>query len=407
MDFIRRNTNSVKWDLAGEGVLPLWVADMDFPVAAEIVQALEQRLRHPYLGYGLTPESLYEALIAWIGGRQGWIVQREWLGYVPSVMVGMSLAIEQFSEMGEGVIVPSPVYFPFFATVRSKNRILIDLPLEHSPGQGRFVFNFNRLEELASRPENNLLLLCNPHNPVGRVWNRDELGQLVDICLRHGVFIVADEIHADIVFPGHRFVPLLPLLQERGREEMGLALQSPGKTFNIAGISSASFIAPAPGTVKKMERAAQNAGLDIPNVLALCAAEAAYREGGKWFRKILGLIESNIRLVEGFVDERLRSTASQHEENASHAPEGTYLYWLDLRKIVERRGLSDRESIASLKKKAKIWPSPGYLFSPRRGSAGAESARAGGSSGFFRLNLACPEELLVEGLARLHDWMLD
>ena len=412
VDFIRRNTHSVKWDLAAANVLPMWLADMDFPVAPEIVSAVEERLRHPYLGYGLEPESLFEAFIAWVSAAQGWAAQREWLSLAPSVMFGVRLAIKQFSKPGEGVIVPSPVYYPFFSSIEDMGRRLVDLPLLHSRKEERFVPDFSRLDELASEQENKILLLCSPHNPLGRVWEEEELEQLVDICIRHEVFIIADEIHADIVHSGHRFVPLIPLLRKKGREDLGLVLQGPGKTFNIPGISSATIVAPAFEVGQRMKKAIQLAGMEIPNVLALCAAEAAYARGRDWFLEISAILQGNIGLIDSFVDEYLRRFDS---ENQSYTPEGTYLYWLDLRKVVRDKGLSDKGSLASLKQEGGLWLSPGYLFSPQKSmqrstQSAQKNAQKGaqadspGSKGFFRLNFACPRELLVEGLSRLRAW---
>lgn len=385
-DFIRRDSNSVKWDLAGADVLPMWVADMDFPVSEVIISALEERLRHPFMGYSFLPESYYQAFIDWAQMYQGWKIERDWLIYSPSVMASLRLAVDEYSVPGEGIIIPSPVYYPFFSAARDKGRSIVESPLAFDEANRRYVFDFENLEDLAAKKENSVLLLCNPHNPLGRVWERDELATLVDICRRNEVFVISDEIHADIIHAPHRFSPMAPLLVEKDYSGGGLAIQAPSKTFNIPGLLSSQIIAPGAAVRATMEKGVSASGLELPNVLATTASEAAYRSGRPWLEDIGRKLASNIARIEEFLDD------SPLAESRRTVPQGTYLYWLDLRGIEAGRGMNSREAFKSLKHRAGLWLSPGYMFS--------ESA-----AGFYRLNFACPEDILSEGLKRLDSWM--
>ncbi len=385
-DFIRRNSQSVKWDLAGPDVLPMWVADMDIPVDRGIIEAISSRLEHPFMGYSLLPDEYFDAFITWVAVHQGWDVRREWLTYSPSVMAGLRLALEQFSAEGEGVIVPSPVYYPFFSAVKDKGRRLDDLPLDFDGKRQLWTFDFDRLAELAADPNTRLLLLCNPHNPIGRVWSAEELKTLVDICAQNRVFIISDEIHADIIYQPNTFTPLVPLLRESGAQELGIAIQAPSKTFNIPGLLSSHIISPDSGVRKLLEKAVAAAGLELPNVLAVTASQQAYSASRPWLDATLRVLEGNRNRLEDFLKGVLPDSSWQM------TPEGTYLYWIDLRSVIHRKGMDGKTAYASLKREAGLWLSPGYLFSPT-------------ADGFFRLNFACPGELLEEGISRLAGWI--
>jgi cystathionine beta-lyase len=386
VDFIRRGSNSVKWDLSGEDVLPMWVADMDLPVAPNIISAITRRLEHPFFGYGYAPESYFEAFIEWARLRQGWDISRSWLLHSPSVMAALRLAVERFSEPGQGIIIPSPVYYPFFSAARDKGRRIVEAPLRFETGQRLHTFDFDALEHLLSEADNRILLLCNPHNPLGRVWSRDELRQLAELCVRYDVLIISDEIHADIIYPEASFTALLPLMIQAGRPDLALAIQAPSKTFNIPGLLSSQLIIPDQGIRSEMERGLAAAGLELPNVLALEAAEAAYRGSAQWLDATLKLLESNRNHLKDFIFGNLGSDCE------SPLPQGTYLYWLDLRDAQRRRGVTGQAAFRQIKHEAGLWLSPGYMFS--------ESA-----DGFYRLNFACPRELLDEGIQRLSTWM--
>jgi cystathionine beta-lyase len=391
MDFIRRRSNSAKWDLAAEDVLPMWVADMDFPAAGEIIDALHRRLDHGFFGYGLVPDGFFDSFIGWARERQGWNPERSSLVYSPSVMTAVRQAVEVFSEPGAGVIVPSPVYFPFFSSVRDKGRTLVESPLIHNAADPLgWHFDFDLLEQQASDPANSILLLCNPHNPAGRVWHRNELDRIVDICINNEVFIISDEIHADIVYEPARFTPVVPLLEAAGAPSGGMAVQAPGKTFNIPGVFSSIIIAPDESVRRRMERSFESIAVDTPNVLSMTAAEAAYRSGGAWLDSTLEVLRTNRDLVDNRI-RRLGFTA------ASGAPEGTYLSWLDIRALEQSAGLSSKEAFRSLKHDGKLWLSPGYMF--------ADEAGRHNAAGFLRLNFACPPEILEEGIRRLENWV--
>lgn len=395
MDFTRRGSGSVKWDLAGRDVLPMWVADMDLPVPDVVIRSLQQRLEHPYLGYGMVQPGFYESFSEWAKRRQGWSPAPEWLEFIPSVMAGLRLAVDEFSSPGDGVIVPSPVYHPFLEVPEDRGRKRVDWYLQFSHSDGQYHMDLERLAELAAVKENTVLLLCNPHNPLGKLWSQEELAGLLEVCIDNSVAVISDEIHADLVYSDASFTPLIPILREMAPAHPGVAIQSPSKTFNIPGIASALYISSSRDLLKRLGARASAWGHELPNVLALEAATAAYLHGDDWMDETLALLESNRNRVRDFVEGNIRPLGLEE----SPVPGGTYLYWLDLRQGERIRGLYGRDSYRDLKKNARLWLSPGYQFAPL---APGDSHMA---SGFFRLNFACPRPLLDEGLKRLASWL--
>ena len=377
----RRGTDAYKWDRRtrtrdGRDVLPMWVADMDFAVAPAIARALAARAAHPVYGYTFAPASLDEAFRAWQLRRNGWHLEPEWLTPVPAVMPALRAAILELTQPGDEVVVQPPVYFPFFDAVRENGRHVAENPLRLEGD--RYVMDLDGLRRMIG-PRTRMLLLCSPHNPVGRVWTRDELAALAGICAEHRLVVVADEIHSDIVRPGHRFVPFASVSPEAAG--LTVACHSPSKTFNIAGLASASAVIPDRALRIRFAAAVRRFGLSLPNTLSFAAARAAYEEGEPWLDALLEYLDRQYTWLEAEVERRFAP-------DVRLTPiEGTYLAWLDCRRLLERAGADDAALRDALFEGAGLWLSDGPQF-------------GAGGGGYQRMNLACPHPLLAEGLSR-------
>ena len=380
----RRNTESVKWDEYAPDVLPLWVADMDFPAAPAILAALQRRLDHGVFGYELVPQDYYDAIASWFSRRHGWEgITREMVIPTTGVIPAYSAAIKAFTRPGDRVIVQTPCYNAFFPAVRNNGCREAVNPLRCV--DGRFEMDFEALEELASDGRTTAMLLCNPHNPVGRVWTREELLRVGDICLRHGVFVISDEIHCELTRPGTGYVPFATLPDELVRNSCTCC--SPTKPFNIAGIQIANVIARDPDVVRRIDRAINDNECCDVNVFGVAALKAAYNESEGWLDALREYLWENERLVRETFARELPCVIMP-------ALEGTYLMWLDCRALchfdrAERVEKSVSERLAAhLRDNAKVALSPGSWY----GEAG---------EGYLRLNIACPRATLAEGLSRL------
>lgn len=373
----RRGTSSLKWDygrrFAGrERLLPMWVADMDFTAPPEILRAIERRVAHGVFGYTLEPESYYEAAAAWLRRRHGWRVEREWLVSSPGVMASIVSAIVALSAEGDSVLVQPPVYHLFAARVAALGRRVLPNPLVLDGG--RYRMDLEGLDRAADG-RTRLLLLSSPHNPVGRVWEREELEGLASICARRGIVIVSDEIHGDIVLSGHRHLPLASLSEEAA--SITITLASVTKTFNLAGLGSSLAVVPNPTLRAAMARVEEALWPGVPNALAVTAAEAAWREGEPWLEELLRHIGSNrARLGEGLAELVPKARLSPME--------GTYLAWIDLRGL----GMPDAEVTRRLRETGGVWLDEGRKF-------------GAGGEGFQRLNLACPRAMLDDAIVRM------
>lgn len=370
----RRGSHSYKWDDPAQGrdVIPLWVADMDFPAPPEVTTALKRRAEHPVYGYTMAPESLYQAFIQWQRKRNGWEIERDWVVPAPGVVPALHYAIQALTREGEGVVIQPPVYRPFFQAVKLMDRRLDLNPLILE--EGRYRMDLKGLEKLLDQGAR-LLILCSPHNPVARVWTPEELRDLGDLCRAKGVPIVSDDIHSDLVMPGHRFTPLGVLGKDIAANSIICA--APSKTFNIPGVGSAFIVIPDPEKRDAFCRSARRMGaMDMPNLFSALAAETAYREGEDWLEEVKTYIWENYLYLKDFFQRRLPVLRVLPLE-------GTYVVWVDFRGL----GLETDEVEAALTK-AQVRPSPGSLY----GSEG---------EGFQRINIACPRSLLAEGLERM------
>jgi cystathionine beta-lyase len=371
----RRGTGSYKWDFPGDppDMVQLWVADMDFPSPREITEALRARSEHPVYGYSRIPEGLIDAFVAWQELRHGWKIERDWVVPCPGVVPSLHFAIEALTREGEGVVIQPPVYPPFARAVQVLGRRPVLNPLAR---EGlRYRMDLGHLES-AIDSGTKLLILCSPHNPVGRVWAEGELAALGELCLARGLLIVSDDIHCDLVMPGSRFVPLAPLSAELGRNT--LSVLAPNKTFNIPGVGSAFTVIPNP----KLRQAFRLAGektalLNTGGIYNGLASLAAYRFGAAWLAELLPYLRDNYLFLKDFFAKNLPRVKVAELE-------GSCLAWLDF----SAYGLGDARLKETLLKKARVRLNDGPSFGK-------------GGEGFQRLNFGCPRATLKEGLERI------
>lgn len=372
----RRGTGSSKWDgaIAKYGdpdLLPLTTADMDFAVAEPIREAMSKRLEHPIFGYTLIEDGVHESISAWLQRRHGWEIQKQWISYTAGVVHALKLIVQTFSEPGDEVIVQPPIYAPFFNVTLSLGRKVVYNPLKFE--DGKYVMDYDDLETRFT-PRTKLLILCNPHNPVGRVWTRDELSKLAKICLEHGIIMVSDEIHSDFIYSDAKHVPLASLSDEIA--EHTITCIAPSKTFNLAGLATSAVIISNENLRKQFNQTLSNLGGGY-NLFGFVALEAAYRYGEDWLEQLLAYLEGNRQYI-------LDYTAEELPDIKVVKPEGTYLAWFDFRGL----GLKDDVLEDRLIKEAKVVLHPGVWFGP-------------GGEGFGRLNFGCPRSTLAKALERI------
>ncbi len=372
----REGTASVKHDrraayFGTADVMPLWVADMDFAVPEAVHQALLERAAHPIYGYSFFPESLYEALIDWLQQRHGWAVQREWIIMAPGVVPSLHAAALAFAEPGQGVIVQPPVYFPFFSSVTTTGRQLVLNPLRLEAG--RYHIDFEQLEQCAAAGAR-LLFLCSPHNPVGRVWQAQELQEILRIARHYNLVVLSDEIHADLVYPDYRHTVLAA--QARQGERVITAM-APSKTFNIPGLGLSCLIVPNAQDRAALVKVFDSLHLDHCNPFSSVAFEAAYRGGAAWLDSLLQYLQESRDFVGNYLQTHLPQIKLIQ-------PEGTYLLWLDCRDLKR----SDEQLRDFFVLQAKVGMNPGSAFGEN-------------GSGFMRLNIGAPRSLIKQALQRI------
>jgi cystathionine beta-lyase len=376
----RNQYPTMKWSspfltehFGNDQAIPMSVADMDFKAPPAVIEHLHKRVAHGIFGYESKPESYFTALEAWYQARHGWKIERQHLEPCPSILSAISIFINQHSEEGDGVILQPPVFFEFRMVVKSNDRKIVKNPLKLI--DGHYSIDFDDLETKAADPKNKILILCNPHNPVGRVWTKAELVQVAAICVRHNVFVIADEIHGDFAFPPHRYVPYLTVSENAAQH--AAACISPAKTFNLAGMVDAITIIPNETHRHLFHDFAHRYQINKTNVFASIATEIAYREGADWLDALLVYLEGNVALIRNYLQGN-SSPVSMID------PEGTFLVWLDFREL----GLDAKALETFLAHEAKIALSPGYWF-------GREGA------GFARMTIGCPQATITRALANL------
>ena len=370
----RHDTNSYKWDsLDMESIIPLWVADMDFKTAPCIIETLRKRVEHGIFGYTRVPDAYYQATIDWFNRRHHWEIKPSDIIYTSGVVPALSAIIKALTVPGDKVIIQTPVYNCFFSSIKNNGCIASENELIYEGDT--YHIDFKDLEERASDPKAKLLLLCNPHNPSGRVWNYNELTQIYEICKRHNVTVVSDEIHCELVYPPFRYIPFCSLSEEVAGASV--ACVSPSKSFNIAGLQIANIVCRDEDMRKKIDKAINiNEVCDV-NPFGVLATLAAYNEGAPWLMELVDYLQRNYEYLLDFFTNEL-------PEFPIVKLEGTYLVWVDCKVL----GIASGELEEKLIREGGVWLNPGSMY----GEAG---------EGFMRINIACPRARLAEGLARV------
>ncbi len=380
----RRNTKCLKYDFAKkrgmpEDVLPMWVADMDFKTSSYVEDALAEWAEHGIFGYSEVQTPYFEAVRNWMKERHGWEPQEKWLIKTPGVVFALAMAVRAYTEPGDAVLIQQPVYYPFSEVIRDNGRKVVSSDL-YLGGDNKYHIDFEDFERKIKEERVRLFLLCSPHNPVGRVWTLEELSRLGELCVRHGVTVVSDEIHHDFIFQGehHVFAGL-----KKELEEISIICTSPSKTFNLAGMMLSNIFIPNHTLRRKFRRELDAAGISQLGIMGLAACEAAYSKGREWYQAMMAYVKDNITYTRQYVKEYLLGVALVEQE-------ATYLVWLDCRGL----GLDAEELDRRIIHRAKLWLDSGKIF--------GECGR-----GFQRINVACPRSVLKEALQKLKRICID
>lgn len=373
----REGTNCLKWDaremvFKNKNVLPLWVADMDFRAPAFIVDAIKKRASHEIYGYTFRGSSYYQAIVGWMKRRHNWDIKKEWISFSPGVVAGITCALESVSKPGDSVIVQPPVYFPFFDCIKGTGRKMVENPLKLK--NGRYYFDLDGLKRKIG-PGTKILLLCNPQNPGGMVWAKDELTELAEFCLENNIIIISDEIHSDLAFTGYKHTPVASLSGEIAQNTV--TCMAPSKTFNIAGLASSIIIIPDRNKFTAYERTTGVGHLGMGNIFGAVATEAAYTYGDGWVDEMVAYLENNYKFLEAFFKDELPGVKVMK-------PEGTYLVWLDF----SAYNMKDKELSEFIVQKAGVGLNNGGRFGT-------------GGNGWMRINIGCPRSILEEALLKL------
>ncbi len=391
----RTATESLKWVyprkvLGVEDAIPLWVADMDFEAPPAVVEAITRRAAHGIYGYPLVPPSLWQAAIDWLKRQHGWEVQKAWLAKSPGIVSALNYCVRAFTRPGDGVIIQTPVYHPFYYAVERNGRRLIRNPLGFD-GR-RYTMDLEDLERKIDAGAR-MLILCSPHNPTGRVWTRDELETVGRLAVSHGLTVVADEIHADLVYSGHTHVPFASL--GAAVAERTITCIAPSKTFNIPGLSMAAVVASNPALREGFEAEAEKAGFELGQVFGIVGFEAAYAHGADWLDELLPYLEANIEFLAAFIEERIPGIRLIR-------PEGTYLALLDCRDLEVALGIGASGSTSQPAGSARSGSAINEFFLRKAGVYFSDGTTFGRElEGFVRINFGCPRALLREALERI------
>ena len=400
----RKGTNCLKYDFAVErgkpaDGLPLWVADMDFPVSEEISKSLHAAVEHGIYGYTQPKDAYYNAVMNWMERKHNWKTKREWIVKTPGVVFALGAAVKAFTDPGDAILIQNPVYYPFTNIIRDNNRKVVDNTLVYHPVTERTVvpvttddaseqqinnvgtvspayqIDFEDFERKIEQEHVKLFILCNPHNPVGRVWTVEELQKLGEICLRHHVIVVSDEIHNDFVYPGYEHTVFANV--DPRFAEFTLTCTAPSKTFNLAGLQISNIFIPNENLRKAFKTEIDRTGYDEPNALGVVACEAAYRAGEDWLEQLRAYLLKNLNFLRDFLQEKIPQIHLVE-------PEGTYLVWLDCSEL----GITGKELDQFIVDKAGLWLDGGSMFGPS-------------GAAFQRVNIACPQATLELALNKL------
>ena len=374
----RRGTNCFKYDFAREmgmpeDVLPLWVADMDFPTAPAVLERLHELAEHGIFGYTGVKDAYFSAVHNWYAQRFGWETQRSWLVTTPGVVFAIAIAIRAFTQKGDAILIQQPVYYPFANKVTENDRQLVVNPLVLK--NGRYEMDFADMERKIVDYHVKMLLLCSPHNPVGRVWTKEELLRVGEICQKHGVLVVSDEIHADFTYAGHTHRVFASVKSEFA--DFTITCTAPSKTFNLAGLQNSNIFIPNRQLRHAYKKELSACGCGGTNCMGMAACQAAYEAGADWLEQLKQYLAGNLAYIRQFLREKL-------PDIALIKPDGTYLVWLDLRKL----GLTEQQQRQLIVQDAKLWLDTGTLFGQ-------------GGEGFERINIACPRTTIEQAMQRL------
>ena len=369
----RMHTNSLKWDAAGEGVLPMWVADMDFNVAPAIVDAMRHRLEHCVFGYVQLPDSYYAAVVNWFSRRHNWHIEKEWIKFIGGVVPALTVCVKAFTKPGDKVLIQTPVYTCFFSSITNNGCTIEENRLIYE--DNTYKIDFEDLARRAADPQVKLMIVCNPHNPACRVWTREELERIAKICIDNNVTIVSDEIHCELTKPGTAYVPMCTLSDEV--QEYCVACTSPTKAFNIAGLQVSNIVCKNPEMRAKIEQAIIVNELQGINPFGVEALQAAYNQGEEWLDELRNYIWDNYQFLRNYINTNIPKLKVCDLE-------GTYLAWIDCKAL----NMKSDDFVALLVEKGKVMPNSGTMY----GAAG---------EGFIRINMACQRSLLEMGLERI------
>jgi cysteine-S-conjugate beta-lyase len=373
----RRNTGAIKLErckalYGSDDVLPLWVADMDFRTPDFIFEAIRERCEHPILGYSMPPKEFYPSLMNWIKEHHQWELKRTWIGFLPGIVPGLSFAVQSLTVPGDEVIVQPPVYYPFFHVVKNNNRVVINNPLKET--NGRYEMDFDDLKSKITS-KTRMLILCNPHNPGGRVWKNETLKQLADICTKHNIIVVSDEIHADMVLGDHKHIPFASISESAA--QISLTFMAPSKTFNMPGLISSSYIIPNEELRKQFVDFLEASELIGGNIFAYAATVAAYEKGEEWRKQMLDYVQGNIDYVVDFLKTNIPQIKPM-------IPEASFLVWLNC----EELGMNTDELFEFFAKKAGLGLNKGTTFGH-------------GGEYHLRLNVGCSRLILKKAMEQL------
>jgi cystathionine beta-lyase len=379
-EFIQRGEDLLEWEhteecFGADRILPLWVADMDLVCPQPVVKALVARAEHGIYGYTDKTDAYYQSVVGWMQRRHGWRIDPQWICTTPGVVPALNMLVRTFVSPGGRVLVQRPVYYPFFSAVENNGGEIVSssLVLEN----GRYGMDFDDLMVKAQDPKVKMAILCSPHNPVGRVWTKDELTRFAEICLRNNILMVSDEIHSDLIHKGHTFTPFGMLGEEIAQN--AVICTAPSKTFNLAGLQTSNIIIPNADLRAQFEKTLQADGLFGINVFGLVAAEAAYNHGEEWLEQLLQYVGGNLQYLQDYVSKNI-------PQIQVIPPEGTYLVWIDCRQLA--LGKWDLKRL--MLEEARVYLDEGFIFGPE-------------GEGFERINIACPRSILAEALARIRE----
>lgn len=370
----RRGTKSCKWDdEADNSLLPMWIADMDFKVPESVITDLKKRVDHGVFGYTVLSDDYKNAIKYWLKKRHGWEIKAEWVSYSPGIVPAINMIIKALTNPNDKVIIQGPVYYPFSESIKQNNRKIINNKLVLD--DGKYRMNFDDLANKAADKNTKLLILCSPHNPVGRVWSEKELKKLGEICIKNDILVITDEIHSDLIYSGNEFTPFASISEDFLNNS--ITCISASKTFNLAGLQASGIIIKNKKIREQFVEKKIINSLMSPNIFGQEALISAYTKGEEWLEELLDYLESNLNYLNNFVEERLP------EVNVIQ-PEGTYLVWMDFRKL----NMNKDELEKFMLEEAKVWLDEGYIF-------GEEGI------GFERMVIACPRKILKKGLTRI------